>query len=110
MSYNTINNNIKINNNISLPSYLNKLDIIKQNTEILIINDVQYCIPDSFYIDNIILSKYCWHCQYCNKKHIYLNCSFEQLIDLTLFYECNNCKKKLPVRMMRIHYIKFNLY
>ena len=104
MSYNTINNNIKINNNnISLPLYLNKLDIIKHNTERQIINDVQYCIPDSFYIDNIILSKYCWHCQYCNKKHIYLNCSFEQLIDLTLFYECNNCKKKLPVRMMRIH-------
>jgi len=90
-----INNNNNIN--INLPSYLHRLDMEKLNS---IINNN---IPDSFYIDHLILSKYCWHCQNCNTKHIYLNCSFIQSIELTLYYECNGCHKRQPVRDMKIH-------
>ena len=99
MNY-TIN---QVNNTISLPAYFNKIDKIKEDSEVIVINLMDYCIPESFYIDSSLLDKYCWHCQFCNKKHIYINCSFEQLVELTLFYECNNCKKKLPFRQMRIH-------
>ena len=90
-------------NTISLPAYFNKIDKNKEDTDIITINENKYCMPESFYIDSELLTEYCWHCQYCNKKHIYIYCSFEQLVDLTLFYECNNCKKKLPFRQMRIH-------
>ena len=46
---------------------------------------------------------YCWHCQNCNMKHIYLNCSFTQSSELPLYYECSRCYKRMPVRDMRIH-------
>ena len=92
---NVSNKNINKNNDsISLLYYLDILDMIKNNN-----NE----IPESFYIDSIILMNYCWHCQNCNMKHIYLNCSFTQSSELPLYYECSRCYKRMPVRDMRIH-------
>ena len=92
---NVSNKNINKNNDsISLLYYLDILDMIKNNN-----NE----IPESFYIDSDILMKYCWHCQHCNMKHIYLNCSFTQSSELPLYYECSRCYKRMPVRDMRIH-------